>query len=108
VDADLFLQAIINLVDNALKFAHKADDKRIVLNFVVTKVELAVSVRDFGPGIAEKNLTQIFSLFYRVENELTRETKGTGIGLALVSEILELMHARIEVENCEPGARFTM
>lgn len=108
VDADLFLQVIINLVDNALKFARKAEDKRIVLEFIPKGGELIISVRDFGPGIPQQHLQHIFTMFYRVENELTRETKGTGIGLALVSKLLELMQARIEVENCGPGARFTM
>jgi len=108
IDADLFLQVIINLVDNALKFARKAENKRVIIRFEKNREQLLVSVRDFGPGIAHSDRKRIFTLFYRVENELTRETKGTGIGLALVSELLELMKAKIAVNNCQPGAEFIL
>ena len=63
-------------------------------------------VRDYGPGIAKDQMQKIFKLFYRVENELTRETVGTGIGLALVAQLVEQMNGTIDVVNCEPGAEF--
>ena len=49
-----------------------------------------------------------FELFYRPENELTRETVGTGIGLALVRQLAAAMRGRVEVRNCEPGAEFRL
>ncbi len=51
-------------------------------------------------------MKKIFELFYRAENELTRETVGTGIGLALVRQLAAAMGARVDVRNCEPGAEF--
>ena len=53
-------------------------------------------------------MKKIFELFYRAENELTRETVGTGIGLALVRQLAAAMGARVDVRNCEPGAEFRL
>jgi signal transduction histidine kinase len=47
-------------------------------------------------------------LFYRSENELTRDTTGTGIGLALVNQLTLAMHGRVDVVNREPGAEFVV
>jgi signal transduction histidine kinase len=109
VDADCFAQIFINLVDNALKFSAGADVKAVEL---ACRREpdgsLLFTVRDFGPGVPKAQMKKIFELFYRAENELTRETVGTGIGLALVRQLALAMNARIEVRNCEPGAEFRL
>jgi len=65
-----------------------------------------LTVRDYGPGVPKTQLKKIFELFYRAENELTRETVGTGIGLALVRQLAAAMGARVDARNCEPGAEF--
>jgi signal transduction histidine kinase len=51
-------------------------------------------------------MKKIFTLFYRSENELTRETVGTGIGLALVQQLASAMQADVDIVNCDPGAEF--
>lgn len=53
-------------------------------------------------------MKKIFKLFYRSENELSRETIGTGIGLALVQQLVSKMNGRIDVINREPGAEFKL
>ena len=107
IDPDLFAQIVINLVDNALKFSAKAEQKEIEIAVRRQSGGKAVfSVRDYGPGIARDQMKKIFELFYRTENELTRETTGTGIGLALVSQLTQLMKGKVDVVNCEPGAEF--
>jgi signal transduction histidine kinase len=58
--------------------------------------------------VPKAQMKKIFELFYRVESELTRETVGTGIGLALVRQLALAMQARIDVRNCEPGAEFRL
>jgi len=63
-------------------------------------------VRDYGPGIARNQMRKIFRLFYRAENELTRETVGTGIGLALVNQLVQAMGGRVDVHDAAPGAEF--
>ena len=109
VDADWFSQIMINLVDNALKFSLKSDKKIIRLDcFQLNNGDIKFSVRDFGPGVPEQQMKKIFKLFYRSENELTRETVGTGIGLALVHQMTVNMNGKIDVINSNPGAEFSV
>ncbi len=106
VDTDAFAQIMINLVDNALKFSANASRKTIELGCRLKDGGVEFSVRDFGPGVAKDQMKMIFKLFYRSENELTRVTVGTGIGLALVSQLVDAMHGEIDLVNREPGAEF--
>jgi two-component system phosphate regulon sensor histidine kinase PhoR len=107
IDSDRFTQIIINLVDNAIKFSRGADQKRIEIGARLTRDERVVfSVRDFGPGIAKSQMRKIFDMFYRSESELTRETVGTGIGLAIVHQLCAAMGAGVDVLNRDPGAEF--
>jgi len=109
VDADYFIQIVINLVDNALKFAARARNKTIDIKCrALSDGQIQISVRDYGPGIPRDQMKKIFKLFYRSENELTRETAGTGIGLALVQQLATAMNGRIDVVNQEPGAEFRL
>jgi two-component system, OmpR family, phosphate regulon sensor histidine kinase PhoR len=106
-DPDAFTQIIINLVDNAIKFSRKAEKKIIELGARPhSDGAVRFSVRDYGPGIAPNQMKKIFKLFYRAENELTRETVGTGIGLALVQQLASRMHGQVDVVNQSPGAEF--
>lgn len=107
IDDDCFSQIIINLVDNAIKFSKDADVRKIVISSHVAgngKVEFRV--RDYGPGIPKDQLKKIFRLFYRTESELTRETVGTGIGLAIVHQLAAAMNGSVDVVNKEPGTEF--
>lgn len=109
VDADYFSQIMINLVDNALKFAGKAEQRQIDIGCEkVAEQYIQFSVRDYGPGVARDQMKKIFRLFYRSENELTRETVGTGIGLALVNQLAQAMQASVDVVSCEPGVEFRL
>jgi signal transduction histidine kinase len=107
VDADAFVQIALNLVDNALKFSAKSPVKAVDIGCRLREGGgLAFTVRDYGPGVPKDQVKQIFRLFYRLENELARETLGTGIGLALVQQLAQAMDARLEVVNQEPGVEF--
>jgi two-component system phosphate regulon sensor histidine kinase PhoR len=109
VDADCAAQIFINLVDNALKFSAAAAVKSVEITARRSSDGgVLFTVRDFGPGVPKEQMKKIFELFYRVENELTRETVGTGIGLALVRQLAAAMGARVDVRNCEPGAEFRL
>lgn len=109
VDADCFMQIVINLVDNAIKFSARADNRAIELaSRPGSDGGIRFSVRDFGPGIPPNQMKKIFRLFYRAGNELTRETVGTGIGLAIVHELAQAMGGKVDVINRDPGAEFTL
>ena len=109
VDTDCFTQIVINLVDNAIKFSQNAKEMRVAISCRQKRNGFfEFSVRDYGPGIHKDQMKKIFRLFYRPESELTRETIGTGIGLALVHQLVLAMDGQIDVCNREPGAEFTV
>lgn len=107
IDDDCFTQIIINLVDNAIKFSKSAQDKTIEISSRLTADhKVLFAVRDHGPGIPRDQMKKIFRLFYRTESELTRETVGTGIGLAIVHQLTTAMNGKVDVVNVDPGAEF--
>jgi signal transduction histidine kinase len=108
VDRDAFAQIFINLVDNALKFAARAERKEIAITVRGEGRAVLFCVRDYGPGVPRGKMKKLFELFYRPEDELTRTTTGTGIGLGLVKQLATAMHASVDVRNCEPGAEFRL
>jgi len=109
IDQDCFAQIVINLVDNAIKFSENAENKTIEITSKLTRDDqILFSVRDFGPGIPKDQMKKIFQLFYRPESELTRETVGTGIGLAIVHQLTVAMDGKVDVINRETGAEFTL
>jgi signal transduction histidine kinase len=109
IDNDAFMQILINLVDNAIKFSSKAETKAIELGCHLQRNRaLVFSVRDYGPGVPREQMKKVFQLFYRSENELTRETVGTGIGLALVQQLAQAMNGQVDLLNKTPGAEFRL
>ncbi|MGB0846050.1 MAG: sensor histidine kinase [Thiolinea sp.] len=107
IDADWLTQIMINLVDNAIKFSAKAEVKTIILDVRSTaKQRVSFTINDHGPGIDKQQMKKIFQLFYRSENELTRDTVGTGIGLSLVHQMTTAMGGKVSVENRELNADF--
>ena len=106
-DPDWFIQIFINLVDNAIKFSAGAEQKVIDIGCQrLRDGSVQFSVRDYGPGVPGDQMKKIFKLFYRSESELTRETVGTGIGLALVHQLARAMGSQVDVVNRKPGAEF--
>lgn len=106
VDALALQQAVINLVDNALKFS----PEKTAITIRTKKRDAAhweLSVSDEGPGIPVHERERIFERFYRIGNELRRETPGAGIGLAIVKHTVEAHGGRIEVE-CASGTTFRL
>lgn len=108
VDPDAFLQILINLVDNALKFSARSSRRDLDIRVARHADGVAFSVRDYGPGVPRGQLKKIFQLFYRAGDELTRETVGTGIGLALGRQLAAAQGGRLEAVNREPGAEFDL
>jgi signal transduction histidine kinase/DNA-binding response OmpR family regulator/streptogramin lyase len=101
-------QVISNLLSNAIKFTPPGGD--VFIEIKIEKQDTAVlSIRDTGHGIAAADLPHIFDRFYQVDASHTRHGEGTGIGLALVKELVKLMGGSIEVESLPgEGTTFTL
>jgi signal transduction histidine kinase len=96
-----------NLFQNALKYA--GEDANIRIQFQKEDNKLRITLTDDGPGILQVDKKRIFRKFYRTGDESTRKTKGTGLGLFLVKQILHFHNAKITADNNEPaGAKFTL
>jgi signal transduction histidine kinase len=102
IDRDAVVQIVVNLVDNAVKFA-KDGDKTIELSVSRAGQKVLLRVRDHGPGVPRSQLRRVFEPFWRGERELTRRTKGTGIGLALVRGLAEQMGGTVSARNHPEG-----
>jgi len=116
VDMDAFAQVIINITDNAIKFFDHAkindtDRQKLDFYFNYSKQrpqEIQLHIRDYGVGVSEEQQDKLFELFYRGGNELTRATQGTGIGLALVKELMSAQQGHVTVERMRPGLALNM
>jgi signal transduction histidine kinase/ligand-binding sensor domain-containing protein/DNA-binding response OmpR family regulator len=104
-DADAFEKILTNLLSNAIKFTPSGGAVRLVLSNEGGSARL--SVRDSGPGIPSDELAHIFERFYQVDESATRTQPGTGIGLSLVKELVELHGGSIIVDSGPAGTTFT-
>ena len=98
-DREAMIQVLINLIENSIKFGQSAIRKEIMIRTYADGQWVKIAVSDFGPGIPRRALKKIFDDFYRADNSLTRTTRGTGIGLALVKKFILLMGGRVSAEN---------
>ena len=108
-DREVMIQVLINLIENSMKFGKSAPQRNIHIRTVLVGRHVNIMVSDTGPGIPRKALKKIFNDFYRVENSLTRTTRGTGIGLALVKKFVQLMGGTVTAANNRgPGCTITI
>lgn len=91
---------ILNLLENAVKYT--PDEAKIDVVLDREEEIVSLSVADNGIGISDKDKRQIFEKFYRVGNEDTRKTKGTGLGLFIVKEIVKTHQGKISVLDNQP------
>jgi len=107
IDADLMEQAIVNLLDNAIKYS--PPESRIELAAQVESDQLKIWVKDEGIGIARKHLPRLFERFYRVDKARSRRMGGTGLGLAIVKHIVQAHNGQVTVDSVQgKGSTFTI
>ncbi len=107
VDHSLMIQALVNLIDNAIKYSN--EDKTITLSAVKIGNKIQMSVSDEGPGIAEEHIPRLFERFYRVDKSRSRRIGGTGLGLAIVKHIVHIHGGQVDVSNnATVGCRFSI
>ncbi len=106
-DRESLRSVIQNLLDNAMKYSPK--NSQVLIRCEVLKESILLQVIDNGMGIPPESLKHIFDKFYRAEDELTRQSKGTGLGLALVKQILDYHKAKVTVKSTvKKGTEFTI
>ncbi|HEV3427492.1 MAG TPA: ATP-binding protein [Paraburkholderia sp.] len=106
VDRDMYEKIVLNLMSNAFKFTLDGEIE-VKLHDAGANVEL--TVRDTGTGIAEEQLPHIFERFHRIEGARARTHEGTGIGLALVLELVKLHAGTVSVDSAPgQGSTFTV
>ncbi len=98
-DREVMIQVLINLIENSMKFGKNNAEKKITLLLEPAGRQVKISLFDTGPGIPKHALKKVFDDFFRVDNELTRTTGGTGIGLALVNKFIKAMGGKVEAKN---------
>ncbi len=103
-DRDKMMKILTNIISNAFKFI--LNEGRITIS--VKEIEnhfVEIVIRDTGIGIAKEEIPKLFDRFYQVDSSHTREYEGTGIGLALTKELVELHHGKIDVESIKADDR---
>jgi len=100
VDREAIARALVNLVNNALKYSQ--DEKYLGVKLYRDNGSVKLEVADHGIGIARRDQSKIFEKFYRAGDPLVHNTKGSGLGLSLVRHITEAHGGEIEVESA-PG-----
>lgn len=106
MDREIWQKIVVNLISNALKFTFQGE---IAIFLKAMGDQLQLKVRDTGTGIDENERKRIFERFYRVQKTRARVEEGTGIGLALVQELVSLLGGTIDVESAiGRGSTFTV
>jgi len=109
-DGPALRQAVLNLLDNAIKHSRPGEAVTVGLEWPSTDNEptsVRLWVEDHGPGIPREEQERIFERFYRRGSELNRETRGVGIGLTIVKGIVEAHRGRVLVQSVVgEGSRF--
>ncbi|MEL6562147.1 MAG: HAMP domain-containing sensor histidine kinase [Bacteroidota bacterium] len=97
LDNEAITEALINLIDNAIKYSE--EDKRIVIRTGMESDRVFVEVKDFGVGITPKNQKLIFDKFFRVTQGDIYNVRGAGLGLAITKNIVEAHSGNIELSS---------
>ncbi len=98
-------QIVMNLIDNACKYAQPATDPRIIVRLEPTRSGkgLTISVRDFGPGICKGLFSGLFQPFSKTAQEAAISAPGVGLGLALCSRLARQLNGKLVHRNAEGG-----
>ncbi len=106
-DAMLLERAVVNLLDNAIKYSPVGG--RITLAIEAGEERVDIRVSDQGKGIPSEHLPRLFERFYRVDSARSRKLGGTGLGLAIVKHVMHILQGTVTVESTpDQGATFTL
>ncbi len=107
MDSALLNQALVNLIENSIKYSEKQTSVMVRIRQV--EAEVLIEVIDEGIGIPEKHLDHLFERFYRVDKARSRNLGGTGLGLSIVKHIVLSLNGRISVDSqVDKGSTFSI
>ena len=107
IDSQAMTQVFVNLLDNAMKYSGRS--RQIGVDLLTRGDCIAVSVTDFGIGIAPNDQERIFQQFYRASTAVDNGVNGSGLGLAIVRHVVEAHGGSIKVESgLGRGTSFTV
>jgi len=107
INRSLLVQALINLIDNAIKYSGQGQD--VLVKCQAAEAAIAIKVVDNGRGIPPEHLPRLFERFYRVDKARSRDLGGTGLGLAIVKHILQAHNGEVSVTSTPgKGSTFTI
>jgi two-component system phosphate regulon sensor histidine kinase PhoR len=109
IHAGLIEQALLNLIDNAIKYGATTEKPIIDISACCAQDGIEMTVRDYGHGIDASHLDRLFERFYRVDKGRSREMGGTGLGLAIVKHIAIIHGGTVRVKSEQgKGTAFTI
>ena len=97
INSQLLEQAVVNLVDNALKYSDEGG--RVIIHLNYRSQEVEIRVEDEGQGISQEHLPRLFERFYRIDKARSRQLGGTGLGLSIVKHVAMAHRGRVHVES---------
>ncbi len=107
INMPLLEQAVVNLLDNAIKYSPSSSKIEVTAAQVGEKI--SITVTDFGCGIDKESLPRLFERFFRVDKARSRKLGGTGLGLAIVKHIAQAHNGSVTVESSlDKGSKFTI
>ena len=107
INAHLLEQAVVNLLDNAIKYSDPGGE--VLITGRALSSEVVISVTDHGCGIDRDHLPRLFERFYRVDKARSRKLGGTGLGLAIVKHIVQAHGGKVSVQSTPgKGSTFTI
>lgn len=98
IDRGRFTEVMTNLIDNAIKYSQNGT---VIVSYKPAKDKIRISVRDTGIGMSAQSRERLFSRFYRVQSEQTKNIPGTGLGLWIIKQYIEHMGGTIKVDSLE-------
>ncbi len=100
-DSEKLKVVISNLLNNSIRFSNK--DDKIIIKANIVEESVLISVRDFGIGVSPDLTDKVFERFYRIDNSINSENKGSGLGLSVSKRIIEILNGSIKFEDHENG-----
>jgi two-component system sensor histidine kinase CpxA len=100
-DRELLRRAVENVLRNAIRYA--PEGTAIELSLRKQEEHAVIAVRDYGPGVPEESLSNLFKPFFRVEADRNRDSGGVGLGLSIAQRAVALHQGMIRARNGQPG-----